>query len=207
MCNPAQTSLTWVCRRMAVRMCAVAHIRPRPSFLTANGGWDNDARELAGSAARRTRVDGVGGWVCVCVCVCFASLCCRMDVRTCAGGHTRSSTRLVSTGPAPPLGGGAAGGGAVAGCACTHIVAGGAVGAPSAPSHLLDRKKVVLAGRRRELAIVCPWVIGRGGSYTSTAVTGIFTPARSTVVKKERRQPAGPQSFPRARVRRDEAPA
>ena len=101
----------------------------------------------------------------------------------------------------------AAGGGAVAGCACTHIVAGGAVGAPSAPSHLLDRKKVVLAGRRRELAIVCPWVIGRGGSYTSTAVTGIFTPARSTVVKKERRQPAGPQSFPRARVRRDEAPA
>ena len=195
-------AVAWLCG------CAQWHTsgHGRPSSLRTVDGTTTRVSLRARQRGGRGSTGSEVGCVCVCVCVCFASLRRRMDVRTCAGGHTRSSTRLVSTGPAPPLGGGAAGGGAVAGCACTHIVAGGAVGAPSAPSHLLDRKKVV-AGRRRELAIVCPWVIGRGGSYTSTAVTGIFTPARSTVVKKERRQPAGPQSFPRARVRRDEAPA
>ena len=68
--TPAQTLLTCVRRRMAVLMCAVAHIKPRPSFLTANGGWDDDAREFAGSAASRTWVGGIGGCVCACVCVC-----------------------------------------------------------------------------------------------------------------------------------------
>ena len=187
-------------RALGVR-CAIQR-RPRsPGFAvawlcgcaqwhTSGHGRPSSLRTVDGTTTRvslRARQRGGRGSTgsevgCVCVCALPHSVVAWMCGHAQVGTHARARGSS-QPGPAPPLGGGAAGGGAVAGCACTHIVAGGAVGAPSAR------------------------VIGRGGSYTSTAVTGIFTPARSTVVKKERRQPAGPQSFPRARVRRDEAPA
>ena len=196
-------AVAWLCG------CAQWHTsgHGRPSSLRTVDGTTTRVSLRARQRGGRGSTGSEVGCVCVCVCVCalphsvVAWMCGHAQVGTHARARGSSQPGLHhrSVAGRPEVG-------AVAGCACTHIVAGGAVGAPSAPSHLLDRKKVV-AGRRRELAIVCPWVIGRGGSYTSTAVTGIFTPARSTVVKKERRQPAGPQSFPRARVRRDEAPA
>lgn len=205
MCNPAQTSLTWVCRRMAVRMCAVAHIRPRPSFLTANGGWDNDARELAGSAARRTRVDGVGGWVCVCVCV----LCLTLLSHGCADmrrwahtlEHAARLNRACTT--ARWRGGRRWGGGGLR----VHPHRGRRCGRRTFSAVAFARSQES-CGRTTPRVGDCVSVgWPRRFLHHSTAVTGIFTPARSTVVKKERRQPAGPQSFPRARVRRDEAPA
>ena len=193
---------------MAVRMCAVAHIRPRPSFLTANGGWDNDARELAGSAARRTRVDGVGGWLCVCVCVCV--LCLTPSSHGCADmrrwRHTLEHAARLNRGlhhrsvAGRPLGGGGGG-------LRVHPHRGRRCGRRTFSAVAFARSQES-CGRTTPRVGDCVSVgWPRRFLHHSTAVTGIFTPARSTVVKKERRQPAGPQSFPRARVRRDEAPA